>query len=178
PAAVHRLDPDAEDLDAECARFRRVVADGGLDLCLLGLGANGHVGLNEPGSAPDGPTRRVGLAPASTVAASRYGDAAPTWGLTLGMAEILEAREVWLLVAGAHKAAVLAEALEGPVTPALPASLLRRHERLRVLADAPAAAALSDDLRRGGAGDAAARRAAPSAPGGTPRRGTGRNLAD
>ncbi|MFO8074869.1 MAG: 6-phosphogluconolactonase, partial [Egibacteraceae bacterium] len=45
PAAVHRLDPDAEDLDAECARFRRVVADGGLDLCLLGLGANGHVGL-------------------------------------------------------------------------------------------------------------------------------------
>lgn len=158
PAAVHRLDPDAEDLDAECARFRRVVADGGLDLCLLGLGANGHVGLNEPGSAPDGPTRRVGLAPSSIAAAGRYGDAAPTWGLTLGMAEILEAREVWLLVAGAHKAAVLAEALEGPVTPALPASLLRGHERLRVLADVPAAAALSEDLRRGGAGEAAARR--------------------
>lgn len=149
PAAVHRLDPDADDLDAECARYHRVVADGGLDLCLLGIGANGHVGLNEPGSPANAPTRQVALAAATIGAASRYGDghAAPTWGLTLGMAEILEAREVWLLVSGAHKAAVLAEALEGPVTAALPASLLRSHGRLRVLADEPAAEGLSASLR-------------------------------
>lgn len=148
PAAVHHLDPDADDVAAECARYRRVVADGGLDLCLLGIGANGHVGLNEPGSAPDAPTRRVALAPETIAAARDYGgNDAPRWGLTLGMAEILEAREVWLLVAGGHKAEVLAEALEGPVTPELPASLLRGHTRLLVLADEPAAEKLSASLR-------------------------------
>ncbi len=146
PAAVHRLDPDTGDVDAECARYRRVVADGGLDLCLLGIGANGHVGLNEPGSAPDAPTRRVALAPETIAAARQYGGDAPQWGMTLGLAEILAAHEIWLLVAGGHKAGILAEALEGPVTPALPASLLREHARLLVLADEPAAAELSSAL--------------------------------
>lgn len=134
------------DLDAELARFAGVVARGGLDLAVVGLGANGHVGLNEPGSTRHAPTRRVELAPPTIERAARYGDGAdpaPTWGVTLGMAELLAAREVWLLVTGAHKAPILKRVLEGPVGAEAPASLLREHPRLLVLADEDAAAQLA-----------------------------------
>jgi glucosamine-6-phosphate deaminase len=137
----HRLDPDAADLDAECRRFAGEVADGGLDLVVLGLGANGHVGLNEPGSGRDAPTRRVELHPTTADGAAAYGatDITPTWGLTLGLDAILAAREVWLLVTGAAKADVLARALSGPIGPELPASFLREHPSARVLTDDAAA---------------------------------------
>ena len=140
-----RLDPEAPDLGAECRRFAEEVAAGGLDLCVLGLGANGHLGLNEPGSPADAPTRRVELAPETVQSAARYGDGSvtPSWGLTLGMAEILAADQVWLLVTGASKAAVLARALEGPVGPAVPASFLQEHPACLVLADEAAASGLS-----------------------------------
>jgi glucosamine-6-phosphate deaminase len=137
PARVHRLDPAAPDLGAECARYRALVVEGGLDLVLLGLGRNGHVGLNEPGTPADAPTRRVDLAAATVQAASRYGavEDPPTWGLTLGLEEILAAREVWLLVTGADKGAVLRRVLTGPVGPAVPASFLRGHANARLLVD-------------------------------------------
>jgi glucosamine-6-phosphate deaminase len=144
PAAVLHLDPDAEDLDMECRRFDHEVAAGGLDLVLVGIGMNGHIGLNEPGSGPASPTRRVELAETTRQGAAAYGAASPpSWGLTLGLDRILEAREVWLLATGPGKADVLREALEGPITPRLPASLLRSHPRLVVLADEAAAAGLA-----------------------------------
>jgi glucosamine-6-phosphate deaminase len=144
PAAVHLLDPDPTDPDASAARHDAVAA-AGLDLALLGLGMNGHVGLNEPGSTVASPTRVVPLAPESRAAAvERYGATeAPRSGITLGMDRLLEAGELWLLVTGSRKAAILARALHGPEDPALPATYLRRHPRLRVLADEAAAAAPS-----------------------------------
>ena len=104
-------------------------------------GINGHIGLNEPGSTADDPTRVVTLeARSRSVAIDRYGAAAaPERGITLGIGRLLESREIWLLVTGERKAAVLAEALDGPESADLPASFLRRHPRLRVIADEPAA---------------------------------------
>ena len=134
-------DPDAAAAahDAECAR--------GLDLVILGLGMNGHVGFNEPGSRPDDPTRLVRLAVSTREAAvTRYGlPHAPTAGITVGLARLLEAGEAWLLVTGERKASILRRALEEPEGPDCPASYLRRHPRLAVFADEPAAAL----LRRG-----------------------------
>jgi glucosamine-6-phosphate deaminase len=143
PAAVHLLDPDPADPDAAVARHDAVAA-AGLDLVLLGLGANGHVGLNEPGSTAASPTRVVALAPSSREASvDRYGASeAPEHGVTLGMDRLLEAGEIWLLVTGEHKAGILARALNDPETPDIPATYLRRHPRLRIVADEAATARL------------------------------------
>ncbi len=141
PAAVHALDPQAADLDAECRRHDARAA--GLDLTMLGLGANGHVALNEPGSPRDSRTRVVELAPQTVEHAGDYGaGAAPAWGITMGVGTLLESAEIWLLVTGAHKAAILQRVLEGPVGPKAPATFLRGHPGAVVLADEPAAAFL------------------------------------
>jgi glucosamine-6-phosphate deaminase len=140
PKAVHGLDPGVPDPDAECRRYESLVADGGLDLTLLGLGGNGHLGLNEPGSPADAPTRVTRLAPSTIDAASRYGAGAePKWGMTLGMQAILESEEVWLLVVGSHKAGILDRALNGPIGPDLPATYLQEHPNATVFADRAAA---------------------------------------
>ena len=92
--------------------------------------------MNEPGTPPDAPTRVIELAPSTMVAARAYGaDPPPTLGVTLGFAGILAAREIWLLVSGERKAAILQAALDGPVTTDVPASLLRGHPGLRIIAD-------------------------------------------
>jgi len=143
PAAFHRIDADDPDPVATAARHDAIAARG-LDLAVLGLGANGHVGLNEPGARADASTGVVRISLASRrAAAERYGaDPPPTAGITLGVARLLAAGELWLLVTGEPKAAILARALEGPEGPDCPASYLRRHPRLRVVADEPAAGRL------------------------------------
>ena len=140
PRAFHPIRVDELAPEEAAADLDRVAADG-LDLTLLGLGANGHVGMNEPGSTADSPTRIVPLAAPTREAATGYGAAsAPAAGITLGLDRILESAEVWLLVTTERKAEVLARALLGREGPDCPASYLRRHPRLRVLADEPAAA--------------------------------------
>jgi len=144
PGAYHRLDVDALDPDAECARFDRLVADGGLDLTLLGIGRNGHLGLNEPGTAVDSPTRVVDLTLTTTRGVSRYDAGAnPVRGMTLGMHHIMASSDIWLLVTGSHKSAILKQMMEGPIGPSLPASFLRAHSNAIVLADRSAAADLA-----------------------------------
>jgi len=130
--------------DPEAAAARHDVAATGLDLGVLGLGMNGHIGFNEPGSRPDDPTRLVRLAVSSRDAATaRYGAArTPTAGITIGVARLLEAHEVWLLVTGERKASILRRALREPEGPDCPASYLLRHRRLTVFADEAAAATL------------------------------------
>jgi glucosamine-6-phosphate deaminase len=145
PATLHRLDVNAPDKVAECARYDASISDGGLDLTLLGLGGNGHLGLNEPGSSVDSPTRVVDLARATTQAATIYDpDARPVRGMTLGMHRILESDEIWLLVTGSHKAAILERMFVGPIGSDLPASYLRNHPNVTVLADESAAAGLQE----------------------------------
>ncbi len=119
------------------AQFAAAVADlDGLDLAVLGLGPNGHLGFNEPPSQPDAPTRTLTLTPASLMSNAAYwgGLAVPTGAVTAGMDVILAARACLLLVSGAHKRAILRAALEGPEAPTVPASFLRRTA-LTVIAD-------------------------------------------
>ncbi|HKY49189.1 MAG TPA: glucosamine-6-phosphate deaminase [Acidimicrobiia bacterium] len=139
----HFPDVDAPDLDVECRRYRDLINEGGLDLAVLGLGMNGHLGLNEPGSTADQPTRVVELTAATREGARNYGaDPPPTWGLAVGLMEILAAREVWLLVTGSSKADVLARVVNDEVTDRVPATLLRTHPNSIIWADEAAAARL------------------------------------
>jgi 6-phosphogluconolactonase/glucosamine-6-phosphate isomerase/deaminase len=141
PVAVHSFDAQASDLGTECDRIERLIDDGGLDLTVLGLGGNGHLGLNEPGSAADGPTRVVALARKTKDAAmEKYGSRVePENGMTVGMRQILASREIWLLVTGEHKAGILEQALKGPIGAEVPASYLRGHPNVTVFADESAA---------------------------------------
>jgi glucosamine-6-phosphate deaminase len=134
-----RLRGDAGDLDAECERYERAVRDaGGIDVAILGLGANGHLGFNEPPSGPDAPTRVVELTDESLEANARYWgglDRVPRRAITAGMRVILAARETILVVTGERKHDILRRALEGPLTPDVPASYLRTIAGVRVYAD-------------------------------------------
>lgn len=125
---VIRLPVDGE-LDRACAAFDRALeARGGLDLAVLGLGSNGHIGFNEPPSDRDAPTRDVDLAPVTIEANARYwgnGAPVPSRAVTMGLAPLLAARTIVLLVSGEGKLSILRRTMKGPVGPALPASFLR-----------------------------------------------------
>ena len=135
---VLRIPTAPGNLPAACAEYERALARaGGCDLIFLGLGPNGHIGFNEPGSAVDSRTRMVTLSEATADANADYwqGEYRPRAAVTMGIATILEARRVCLLVRGRNKSTALRAALEGPETPDAPASFLRRARELTVIAD-------------------------------------------
>jgi glucosamine-6-phosphate deaminase len=137
--AVVRLAGDAADPDRECVAFeQRVREAGGIDIAILGLGPNGHLGFNEPPSPPDAPTRRVPLTPESLISNSVYWggeDQVPTEALTAGMTILLAAKQVMLVVSGESKQHILARTLDGPITPENPASYLQQTANVIVFAD-------------------------------------------
>jgi len=145
-ARTHLLTGDARDWRAEAARIERRLAElGGLDLAILGIGMNGHVAFNEPASALTARTHRARLALASRRAhAGPFGTwrRVPAHALTMGIGTLLSARRVLLIATGAPKASIVRRALAGPVTTALPASLLQLHPRVDVVLDRAAAAGL------------------------------------
>ncbi len=150
PAArVLRASGDAPDLAAECRRFDAALAGvGRLDLVVQSIGVNGHFGFNEPGTRPDAPSRVVALRPSTVAVNAAYwldGTAVPTRGLAMSVAATLAARHIVLLATGDSKAAVLARALQGPIDPGAPCSLLRLARRLTVIADVGAARHLAVD---------------------------------
>ncbi len=149
-SGIHLPDGEAQDLAAEAARYERAIADaGGIDLQMLGIGANGHIGFNEPGSSFASRTRAVALTAQTRAdnAADFPGKAVPEQALTMGIATILAAREIVLLATGPRKAAAIASAFAKPPDPDCPASALQSHPRVRVVCDAAAAAALRVRLR-------------------------------
>lgn len=141
---VHTPDVDAPDPDAEARRYDQLVREGGLHLCLLGLGANGHVGMNEPGSTRDSETRVVRLddSTAGHAVEAYGGETKPTWGITLGLKTILQSDRIWLLVTGEHKSEILSRTVTEPIGPDTPATFLREHPRATIHADESAAALL------------------------------------
>lgn len=146
-AAVGFLRGDAADEAGECARFDAAMREaGGLDLLLLGLGANGHIGFNEPGPSLVAPTHAVDLHEDTRRAnADRFeGDwrRVPVRALTMGMAAVLGARRVVLMATGAGKADAVRAMVEGPLTTTCPASWLQTHPHAIVLVDEAAAAGL------------------------------------
>jgi glucosamine-6-phosphate deaminase len=113
---------------------------GGLDLVILGLGPNGHLGFNDPGSPFDSRARDVELAPASIASNAAYWgseDRVPRQGQTLGLGTLAEARALIVMVSGAAKQGILKQTLEGPVSPDVPASLLRRLNQAALFVDRP-----------------------------------------
>jgi glucosamine-6-phosphate deaminase len=138
----------ADDLPAEARAYEAaIVAAGGIDLQLLGMGATGHIGFNEPLSALMSRTREKALTPTTRAQnAAMFGgdpEAVPRRALTMGVGTILEARELLLVVTGGAKAEMLARATEGPITAAISATALQLHPHCKVIVDEDAAGALT-----------------------------------
>ncbi len=144
-APVQQFDPEAEDLALESARMVDALRlAGGLTVSLLGIGMNGHLAFNEPGSTVTSSARKVALNDASRQSAKPcWGEDPPTWGLTLGLRELLAARTVIVMANGASKASIVAAAIEGPEDPACPASLVRRANHAIWVLDETAASRLA-----------------------------------
>jgi glucosamine-6-phosphate deaminase len=149
PARVHipRGDlPRAEVAEHGRAYERAIAEAGGIDFQILGIGQTGHIGFNEPGSSIDSRTRLVTLDTITrrAAAADFFGaENVPAEAITMGVATILEAREIALVATGEHKAAVVRRAVEGEVDRAIAATYLQRHPRATVYLDAAAAAELT-----------------------------------
>lgn len=129
----------AADPGAECSRYDQVIQDlGGVDLQLLGMGHNGHIGFNEPADAFSTGTHQVTLTESTRDANKRFFasiDEVPTHARTMGTREILQARRVLMVASGANKAQAIKDAFFGPVTPQVPASILQYHPDFTLVAD-------------------------------------------
>jgi len=130
----------APDLAAECSRYEAAIeAAGEVDLQILGIGPNGHIGFNEPGTPLDSPTHVVALTESTREANARFFDRleeVPTHAITMGLGTILRAREIILLASGESKAEAMARLLSlGDFASELPASALHRHPEVWVIAD-------------------------------------------
>ena len=144
---IPRGDLAEDEVDAHCADFERRIRDaGGIDLQLLGIGRSGHIGFNEPGSVRDSRTRRLYLdtVTRADAASDFFGEEnVPPQAITMGVATILEAREVVLLATGEHKAEIVQRAVEGEVHADVAATFLQQHPAATVYLDPAAAAQLT-----------------------------------
>ena len=145
---VHILNGNAEDLEAECANYEKQIAEiGGIDLFMGGIGPDGHIAFNEPGSSLTSRTRQKTLTTDTIVANSRFFDndvnKVPTTALTVGVGTVMSAREVMILVNGHNKTRALQAAVEGPVTQMWTISVLQLHQHGIIVADEAA----TDELK-------------------------------
>jgi glucosamine-6-phosphate deaminase len=131
--------PDGTEAENECLRYDRVIASlGGIDMQLLGLGWNGHIGFNEPGGAFDKDTHCVYLTESTIEANKRFFEReedVPRKAYTMGIRSIMQARRILVVVSGARKAEIVRAAFCGPVTPAVPASVLQLHNNVTLVGD-------------------------------------------
>lgn len=147
PDRTHFLDGMAADPDAECDRYEAAIAAaGGIDLQILGIGTNGHIGFNEPADVLYVRTHRVTLRPETRQSnAALFGREAarvPAEALSMGMGTILHARSLVLLATGASKAACVQRVVNGEITTQLPASCLQLHDDVELVLDEAAASGL------------------------------------
>ena len=133
---------EAPDADAECARYEKTIADaGGVDFQVLGIGGNGHIGFNEPGDFFEPATHCVALTRETIEANARFFESperVPKKAVTMGIGTIMAAKKILLVCASESKTGILRETLYGKVTPKVPASILRFHPDVTVMADAAA----------------------------------------
>ncbi len=136
----------AADTNLECSRIERYIEQhNGIDIAIVGLGLNGHVGLNEPGTDPLLHSHISLIDSVTQQAGQKYFTEQKqlTHGITLGLANLMEAKKVILLVSGKQKAAIIKKVLEGDITEQVPASLLRKHPDFIIYLDEKAAELLS-----------------------------------
>ncbi|MGI5948083.1 MAG: glucosamine-6-phosphate deaminase [Lachnospiraceae bacterium] len=139
PANTNIPDGTNSDAAAECARYEKVIEDlGGVDLQLLGLGHDGHIGFNEPCDHFEQTTHCVDLTEMTIEANKRFFasiDDVPRQAYTMGCGTIMKAKKILILVSGADKADILYQVVNGPVTPQVPASILQFHPDVILIAD-------------------------------------------
>lgn len=148
---IHLIDGQTKNPEKFCAAYEKaIVRAGGIDFQLLGLGQNGHLGFNEPGSAFDSRTRVVDLSPATRAANARFfknRKAVPRQAITMGLATIMEGRKLVILASGRVKAKAVAQAIEGPATEEIPASILQKHNDVTWILDLDAAGELKGIMK-------------------------------
>ncbi len=146
PANTNVPDGTEPDAEKECRRYEELIASyGGVDLQLLGLGHNGHIGFNEPAPAFDKETHCVDLTESTIEANKRFfasADDVPRQAYTMGIGTIMKAKKILVVVSGEDKAEIVAKAFYGDVTPEVPASILQFHPDVTVVVDEAAASKL------------------------------------
>ena len=143
---VHFLDGNAEDCEAECKRYDNEINEaGGIDIQLLGIGNNAHIGFNEPADEFTEGSFKVKLTESTINANKIYFDEnpMPQYALTMGIGQIMAAKKIILIATGAKKAEAVRNMIEGPVTPTVPASILQKHDDVLIFLDEDAASLLS-----------------------------------
>lgn len=139
PANTNVPDGTEPDAEKECARYEELIKSyGGIDLQLLGLGHNGHIGFNEPADAFTVTTNCVDLTESTIEANKRFfasADDVPRQAYTMGIGTIMKAKKILVVVNGEGKADIVAKAFFGPVTPEVPASVLQLHPDVTIVAD-------------------------------------------
>lgn len=150
PENTNLPDGMADDALSECNRFNKVIEQlGGIDLQILGLGHNGHIGFNEPGDTFVKGTHCVALTKSTLEANARLfeaGETVPEYAFTMGIKTIMLAKKILLVVSGSDKAKILSEVLTGPITPQVPASILQMHTDFTVIADSQAAELIDEKI--------------------------------
>lgn len=142
----HLFDGKADDLQEECIKMDAIIEEkGGIDLMIVGIGMNGHIGFNEPGVDASLLSHVIGLDETTRTVGKKYFDepVALTQGITLGLGHLLQAKKVILMANGERKAPIVQQALEQPVSEGLPASILQQHPQGIWLIDELAAASLN-----------------------------------
>ena len=145
---THHLEGRPDDIEEHCRAYEQKIKNaGGIDVLILGIGKNGHIAFNEPGSALSSRTR-LKILTRETIEANRpfFKDERemPRFCLTMGIGTILEAKTIILLASGKDKADIIARAVEGPVSASVPASVLQFHPRVKVVIDEAAASSLTN----------------------------------
>lgn len=141
----------AKDPQAAADHYNQIIKDNPIDIQLLGIGRNGHIAFNEPGSSFDTVTREVKLTDNTIKANSRFFDnidEVPKSAICMGIANIMSAKKVVLMAFGKNKAHAIKEMIEGPVTEQVPASILQKHLDVVVIIDKAAASELDDKYKK------------------------------
>lgn len=147
PPQIHVFNALSPDLSSECERMDKLIREkGGIDLMLVGVGMNGHIGFNEPGTPEDRYTHVAELDDTTQNVGQKYFKKRTKlrFGITLGLRHLLESRKAILIASGRKKADVVRLALEDPVTTKVPASVIRKHSHGLVMLDEEAASALNN----------------------------------
>ena len=142
---INFLDGNAEDYDAESARYAEAIkAAGGIKVQILGIGTNGHIGFNEPADAFTDEAFKVTLTQSTIDSNQKYfgEQAMPRYAMTMGIGSIMRSEEIVLIATGEAKAKAIAAAVNGEVTPQCPASILQTHENVTFFVDEAAASLL------------------------------------
>lgn len=144
---------NTDDADQESERYEQLVRKLGVDLQLLGIGSNGHIAFNEPGTSFDATTHVTKLTESTREANQRFFDQledVPSHAITMGLSTIMEAKKILLVASSARKAEAVRDMMEGPATSECPATILQRHADVMIVLDEEAAALLSEEAKRTG----------------------------